>query len=200
MSQSLESKKIVCRKLLSRKSASRKSSSKKASSRKSSSRKSSINNMSFYSAKSKVENNTNPIFGHIFPIIINSLILYYLINLEDATCNCITDWRHNYIKYFSISILTINIMCLFSMGMTNSSVANSSDSINFLLSIFIVLSLVNMYALYTYIGDLNSTKCECAVDKQKDLNTFLYYYRYLFIIIPVIFIIGVIILLSTLKK
>jgi hypothetical protein len=199
MTQSLSSKKILCRKLLSRKSSSRKSSSSKSSSKKSSSKKLSLDNILFESTKKKFEQNTNPIFGYIFPIIINSLILYYLVNLEDATCNCITDWRHNYIKYFSISLLTINIICLFSIGMPKSSIQDSTVG-KTLMSIFILLSLVNMYALYTYIGDLNDTNCGCAVDKQKDLNIFLYYYRYIFIIMPVLFLIGVIILLITLKQ
>ena len=189
MSQSLSSKKIVCKKLL----------SKKSSSRKSSSRKSSLDNMLLESSKRQYEKNTDYIFGHIFPIIINILIIYYLVNLEDVTCNCITDWRHDYIKYFSVFLLTFNIICLFSFCMPMSS-SNNSTTVQILVIIFLLLSLVNMYALYTYIGDLNSTKCSCAVDKQKDLNTFLYYYRYLFIIMPILFIIGVILILTTLKK
>ena len=71
--------------------------------------------------------------------------------------------------------------------------------IGFIAMSFLVLSILNMYALYTYVGDLNTTKCVCAVDKQKDINTFLYYYRYIYIIIPVLFILGLIILLLSLR-
>ena len=186
MTQSLSSKKIVCRKLLSRKSSSSKSSSRKSSS------KDLINqaNMNLKQTKS------NPLFSFIFTIIINSIILYYLINLEDVTCNCITDWRHNYIKYFSIFMIIINTLIFLGIHMPGTINKNLTG---FIAMGFCVLSILNMYALYTYVGDLNSTKCVCAVDKQKDINTFLYYYRYVFIIMPVVFIIGVIILLLTLR-
>ena len=186
MTQSLADKKIVCRKLLSRKSSSRKSSSGKSSSRKSSSRKS--------SSRKILLSQSNPLYSFIFTIIINSIIIYYLINLEDVNCNCIYDWRHNYIKYFSICMLILNTLIYFSIHIPG--VLNSILS-KFIASGFLILSLLNMYALYTYIGDLNDTKCECAVDKQKDINTFLYYYRYLFIIMPILFIICMFIILFT---
>jgi hypothetical protein len=193
MTKSLSSQKIVCRKLLSKNSPSSKSSSRKASSRKSSSRKSSSKNMLLTASTMKYEsyrdNYYRPMCSCIISIIINILILYYVVNLEDVTCNCITDWRHNYIKYVTIFILIMNILFLFSLRLSND---------NPIMSLFLILTLINMYALYTYVGDLNDTKCGCAVVKQKDLNTFLYYYRYIFIIVPIVFIIGVLILLSTL--
>ena len=196
MTQSLADKKIVCRKLLSRKSSSRKASSSKSSSRKSSYRKSSSSKSSSRkSSSSKILlSQSNPLYSFIFTIIINSIIIYYLINLEDVNCNCIYDWRHNYIKYFSICMIILNTLIYFSIhipGVLNSILSKC------IASGFLILSLLNMYALYTYIGDLNDTKCECAVDKQKDINTFLYYYRYLFIIMPILFIICMFIILFT---
>ena len=58
--------------------------------------------------------------------------------------------------------------------------------------IITILSLVNLYAFYTYIGDLNNTKCICAVQKQKNLNTFLNIWRYIMVIVPVIALIALI--------
>ena len=190
MTKSLSSKKGSSSKGTSRKSSSRKSSSRKSSSSKSLSKNMlvSASTMNYESYKGTKK---DPMFGGILPIIINSLILYYIVNLEDVSCNCITDWRHNYIKYFSIFILIMNILCLFSIRLSND---------NPLMSIFLILSLVNMYALYTYVGDLNDTKCSCAVDKQKTLNTFLYYYRYIFIIIPILFILALIMLFVMITK
>ena len=40
---------------------------------------------------------------------------------------------------------------------------------------------VNLYALYTYIEDLNKTNCTCAVTELKYVNTFLYYWRYIMV-------------------
>jgi hypothetical protein len=186
MTQSLSSKKIVCRKLLSKKSSSRKSSSRKSSSR------DLLNQSNMMLNKKK----SDPIYSFIFTIIINSIIIYYLINLEDVTCNCITDWRHNYIKYFSIFIILINTLMFIGLHIPKTINPHIIGSIAM---VFLVLSILNMYALYTYVGDLNDTKCVCAVDKQKEVNTFLYYYRYIFIIMPILFIIGLIILLLILR-
>ena len=202
MTQSLTSKKIVCRKLLSKnsssgKSSSGKSSSRKSSSRKSSSRKSSSKDLLNQSNMMINKQKTNPIYSFIFTIIINSIIIYYLINLEDVTCNCITDWRHNYIKYFSIFMILINTLMFIGLHIPKTINPNLSGLIAMS---FLVLSILNMYALYTYVGDLNDTKCACAVDKQKDINTFLYYYRYIFIIMPVLFIIGLILLSFMIMK
>ena len=192
MSKSLSSRKASSRKESSKKASSSKSSSSKSSSRKSSSRKSLSKNMFVSASKMDYESykNKRSMNACFISIIIHILILYYIINLEDISCNCITDWRHNYIKYITIFMIIMNILYLFSVRLTNN---------NLLESIFLVLSLVNMYALYTYVGDLNDTKCSCAVDKQKTLNTFLYYYRYIFIIMFVLFIIGVILLLFSLR-
>ncbi len=188
MSKSLSSKKPSSRKSSSRKSSSRKSSSSKSSSSKSSSSKSLSKNMLDSASTIDYESykNKRSMCSCIISIIIHILILYYILNLEDVTCNCIIDWRHNYIKYMTIFLIIMNILFLFNIKLSNN---------NPLMTISLLLTLVSMYALYTYIGDLNDTKCSCAVDKQKNLNTFLYYYRYVFIIMPIIFIIGVLILL-----
>ena len=200
--------KTSSRKSPSRKSSSRKSSSRKSSSRKSSSRKSPSSNSLCKTSASKelytdttysvnIKQRPSPIYSYIFTLIINGIILYYLINLEDATCNCITDWRHNYIKYFSIFMIILNTFMYFSINIPGFKTSSVMKTIT---SVFLVLSLLNMYALYTYIGDLNDTKCACAVDKQKNINTFLYYYRYMFIILPIIFILGFIMLLFIIMR
>ena len=46
-------------------------------------------------------------------------------------------------------------------------------------TIYVVFSVVNAYALYTYIEDLQTTKCECAINKQPGLNKFMVLYRYI---------------------
>ena len=183
-----------------KRSSSKKGSSKsKSPSRKSSSRKSLSRVPSFDNSNVHLEYKPiNPIYANIFSIIINALIIYYLINLEDVSCKCIMDWRHNYIKYFSGLIVLLNIIMVFSVHIISLRSAFSQIHIQSLNAIFLVISLVNIYALYTYVGDLNTTKCVCAVDKQKDLNTFLYYYRYLMLLLPILIIIGVVVVVFTL--
>ena len=144
------------------------------SSRKSSSKKSSI-------PKSITNYNMNTdkyIKVNFVDIIFNIFILYYITNLEDITCNCIRDWRHDYIKYLAIFNITMNILLIFGLEIKLKNIAG----------ILNILTIVNIYAFYTYIGDLNDTQCECAVSKQKNLNDFLYIWRYVMVIVPIIYI------------
>ena len=152
-----------------------------SSSRKSSSRKSSSNPK--ISTKDELPEEFN-----IIRLVVNILIIYYLINLEDVNCKCIMDWRHNYIKYVSIFNIICNVLILFNINIENLS------------SINVILDIINIYAFFTYIGDLNYTKCECAVVKQENLNYFLNIWRYAIIIIPLIGLLFVLGIISYYKK
>jgi hypothetical protein len=148
------------------------SSSKKSSSKKSSS-----------TPENSIKNTVYIQEFNIIGVVVNILIIYYIINLEDISCNCIRDWRHNYIKYVAIFNIICNILILFNINN------------EFLSGINGILNLINLYAFFTYIGDLNDTKCECAVVKQENLNYFLNIWRYVIIIIPILgllFIFGII--------
>jgi hypothetical protein len=169
--------------MVSRKASSRKASSRKASSRKASSRKASSRKASSIDSLLIPEQKKNNYEFNILGLIINILIIYYLINIEAVDCNCINDWRHNYIKYVSVFNIIINILFLFNIN-------NES-----LLGINTILNLINLYAFFTYIRDLNDTKCECAI-KQKSLNSFLNIWRYIIIIMIILGLIYISILLS----
>lgn len=121
----------------------------------------------------------------IVSIIMHCLIIYYLINLENIDCNCISDWRHNYIKYFSVFIICLNIACCF--------IHTVIKSKTFII-IFFILHIINFYAFFTYIRDLNLTQCVCAVDKQPNLNSFMDFLRWAELIIYILAILYPIIL------
>jgi hypothetical protein len=108
--------------------------------------------------------------GFIFTLVLQGLIIYYLYNLEGVDCNCINDWRHNYIKYFAIFLICWSGLHIIVPSLSKKYIA--------LTVIIMILSLINFYAFFTYIGDLNATKCICAVDKQPTLNSFLNFVRW----------------------
>ena len=119
--------------------------------------------------------NDNKEHTNFISTIVNIFIIYYLINLEHNHCDCIRDWRHNYIKYTAIFLILINLLL-------------KTHEIS---GILIIFQIIYVYAFYTYIRDLDNTKCECAVVKQAKLHKFLNVWRYLMIIIPLsVFIIG----------
>ena len=122
--------------------------------------------------------------GLIFSLVLQGLVIYYLINLEGVDCNCIRDWRHNYIKYFAIFAICWSVLLII--------IPSLSKKYNELNTILMILTLMNIYAFFTYIGELNATKCVCAVDKQPTLNIFMNFLRWfqlISLIIMVLFIV-----------
>ena len=108
--------------------------------------------------------------GFIFTLVLQGLIIYYLYNLEGIDCNCIRDWRHNYIKYFAIFLI-----CWYGLHIIVPSLSKKYIALTI---IIMILGLINLYAFFTYIGDLNTTKCICAIDKQPILNGILNFLRW----------------------
>ena len=125
-------------------------------------------------------------------IFFNLLVLMYVLKLEDKLCGCVRDWRHDFIKYYSMAVIGMATVMFFISEKYNN---------NMFLRLFkvflMVASLINFWCLYTYIGDLDTTKCVCAVEKQKDLHYFLYIFRYVMLISLVLAIINSILLSVT---
>ena len=96
-------------------------------------------------------------------------ILYYLKSIKG--CNCVQDWRSSIITLTSIISASFSILNIAMPGYTATLPV-------MLMMILMVLQLVNAYSLFTYVGDVNSTKCVCAVKDHPYLNNFLMYYRY----------------------
>ena len=123
----------------------------------------------------------------IITIIYNLLIVSYIMQLEDAKCGCITDWRHDFIKYYSIALVIWAIITIgFDLG------TNKNQFVNLLKNILMFAALINIWCLYTYVGDLDKTKCMCAIDKQKKMHSFLYLWRYVLVGVIILSLVGII--------
>ena len=125
--------------------------------------------------------------GVVIAILYNILVLRYIVSLEDKMCGCITDWRHDFIKYYNIAMIIWGfITIMFSL------IASKSNFVMLLKNILMVAALLNIWCLYTYVGDLDKTKCNCAIDKQKNMHYFLYLWRYVLVGALVFALVGVI--------
>lgn len=114
--------------------------------------------------------------NYLMSVLVNGLILYYVYYLEQDKCNCDRDWRHDYIKYFSLTLIVLNTLLL----VVSDYLCLTTQS--YIISFMIVFNLINIYCIYTYIGELDRDKCLCAVKDNAVLHTVLYYYRYLLIL------------------
>jgi len=117
----------------------------------------------------------------IFNIFILALTIYYLYKLEDETCKCIRDWRHDFIKYASI----FNII-MYVLVFIKPNILLKISNIMTLVSIAIVIIFVS------YITELKNTKCDCAIAKQKNVHNILYFSYYIIAFIIIFAIISVI--------
>jgi len=109
-------------------------------------------------------------------IIYNLLILGYIMSLENKKCGCISDWRHNFIKYYSIGLIIWGLLIIaFDLS------TSKNEFVKLLKNILMFAALFNIWCLYTYVGDLDKTKCNCAIDKQKNMHYFLYLWRYVLV-------------------
>ena len=170
-----------------------KKSSKSKSRSRSSSSSSSLSKSTFGSDSSFKSTMHNAIAFKVIMLLISlalqSTIIYYLINLEDASCKCVMDWRHNFIKATSVLAIVMGFVNLITDAHLTSGILGG---------IILILGIIQIYALYTYIGDLNSkvSPCACAVDKQPKINEFMKLYRYvlgfflgLYVVFGVLFVI-----------
>lgn len=110
----------------------------------------------------------------VLTLIIQGSVLYYLYNLEDANCNCIRDWRHNFCKAYALLVIGVGVVLI---GLHHLSKG--------FMIIYHIIALINAYAFFTYIGDLNATQCTCAVIKQSGLNTAMSIYRWVLLLIGI---------------
>ena len=132
------------------------------------------------------------VLNFAFTVLFQGLIIYYLYNLESVDCNCIRDWRHNYIKYFAIFLIVCAGICVIIPSLSNKYMVFTV--------LTMILSIVNMYAFFTYIGDLNTTQCSCDGHKQPTLNSYMNFIRWVQVILIPIGVISFIWLLFTLRN
>jgi hypothetical protein len=167
-------------------SRSRKSSGRRESQRSSAKRVSS--SPSEITMDKQKQSLTGLVVAFIFTCVLQGLIIYYLYNLEGVDCNCIHDWRHNFIKYCGMFfIFWAGLLIIFALLHISKNVVGGFGIL------IVVLQVVNLYAFFTYIGDLNETKCKCAVEKQPALNKFMNILRWVELVIFIVAILAVII-------
>ena len=136
---------------------------------------SSRSSKSFKNSPIKMSNNGHDISGTVIAVLYNLLVLSYMMQLENKKCGCIKDWRHDFIKNFSVVLIIWGIITIVF------NLTNNNNFVMFIKNILMIGSLVNIWCLYTYIGDLDKTKCVCAIDKQKNMHYFLYLWRYVLV-------------------
>ena len=122
---------------------------------------------------------------NFFLIVINAVIIYYMFEVTKSGCDCTKDWRQLYIKICSSALIIISMIKIYS---------HSNNIFSMLLNIIIVLATgINVYSLFTYVGDLNEQNCKCAVENQNSINDFLKVWRWIMACTYIIIFLGLLI-------
>ena len=117
----------------------------------------------------------------LIAIIISLIILKYVYDLEHSKCKCSKDWRRDYIKIFAYITIAISIIsCI--LTFSNVVLSNSFRiPIHMIITTYMIASIVNIYALFTYSQKLMIyEKCDCSDTWSR---TFLYYYSMVFAVL-----------------
>lgn len=126
-------------------------------------------------------------------IIYNLCVLGYILNIERNDCNCFRDWRHNFMKYYSIVLIIWGFLNI-TFYLYNS----KNEFVNVVNTITMIAYLVNIWCLYSYVGILDYTKCSCAIDDSKKMHYFLYLFRY--VVVGILFFSLFSVIFTTLNK
>lgn len=121
----------------------------------------------------------------LFTVLWNGIMLYYLHTLENETCKCFRDWRHNFMKYIAYLNITLSLLPVLI------TITYNKYFLILLGIIVIVLNGIYIYAYYTYITILNTTNCSCALVNEKYLNDLLYYRKNSMVILYILGIITI---------
>jgi hypothetical protein len=118
--------------------------------------------------------------SNILSIGLNAIVLALMIKLRDEYCTCISDWRNVYIIVYSSFMIAVGLISpiLLMMGYSKYEyLAKKYKKTAILFSISIIaLMILNVYSLYTYTADLETTQCNCAMGRDNLLFGFIYYY------------------------
>lgn len=153
---------------------------------------------SMYSTTQKQSRST---FGTLVTLAINAAIIYYVIGLEKDKCKCVRDWRHDYIKYYTAVMITLGLLSLSGVVNIGNAVTGASSQIYIILGL--VLSLImlaavgfQIYSIFTYVGDLNKTKCTCATEDMQTLNRAMLVLRWFYVAGAVVITLWLLVVLS----
>ncbi len=130
-----------------------------------------------------------------FLLLLPIIILYYIYYLEQEKCKCVSNWCHNYIKYylfvyvlFIIIYICVKLCDKYNIFFDIFRIIKINKAITFglIFIISIIATIIFIYTLYAYIGQLDTTHCLCAIHDMKYLHNILYYSKYIIIAIGIL--------------
>lgn len=112
-------------------------------------------------------------------IVLQSLIVKYLIDLEAVGCKCAMDWRRSYIMFFMVMAIIYGVSTVFL----------EVKHVPIVQTIMFFLGILNTIYVIQYVYRLKKEKCECSESIYREIlyivsifNAILYAFILVFII------------------
>lgn len=126
-------------------------------------------------------------------IIFNLFVYNYVLNLERTNCDCSSDWRRDFIKYYSLVALVISTS-LFVTGLSGSNVRLPA----FFTAVFSLFGLFNAFVLFFYTRNLmGKDNCDCSSGR---VRTALHYLSAFRVVLTLLALLSAVILLLVLNR
>jgi uncharacterized membrane protein YecN with MAPEG domain len=101
----------------------------------------------------------------LFFVLLYSIFLYYILELNKKKCYCSKSWEQTYIKYFSILIIFLNLLKLF--------FPSNTLLIKIAGIIFFIGGIIFIISVFKYIKKLKKENCKCSQNwKKTTLNIY----------------------------
>ena len=89
-------------------------------------------------------------------LVFNGIVLSWINKLEKK-CECSTNWRRDYIKYFAIVSTLLMVLTTFMRP-------HPTPMLGILAAVWAVAGFVNIGSILTYVPDLKKKQCDCAIE------------------------------------
>lgn len=109
-------------------------------------------------------------------LFISYLIIYFIQRMEQIKCLDVPSWKPTYMKFFSVVVIILTVVGILSQP--------SFEVSGAAVAVGVPLNLVMIYAVYTYIRDLEQQFKSCPVS-QTDMNIheFLKFYSLIMVLL-----------------
>ena len=104
------------------------------------------------------------IIGSVITIVLTSIILRYVLELEEKNCECAKAWQHQFIKYFAPVVIVFSLVPLFVSSKQIGSLIKTNALATTIYMVYTLVSLVYVINLVLYFLKLRYSKCSCARD------------------------------------
>jgi len=107
---------------------------------------------------------------YIIDIILYFVTFSWIVLLEKNKCNCSSNWKRYFIKYYIIFILTIILFVIILQFLPKHITVRYSKYIHSIGMFILLTELIYVCVVFIYIKDLINNNCKCSDMPQRDIT------------------------------